>query len=108
MDLKHRPELTHASVDVTAPEEYTVRSPQDPAYIFLIHVHRDMVKSGALTHIVDSIRDNLDVLQGGERCRVMLITYDSTIHFYKCKEGSKLPQMLTVPDISQQIMPCPW
>lgn len=106
--MESRHELSHASIEVIAPEEYTVRPPQDPAYIFLIHVHRDMIKSGAMNHIVDSIRDHLDELQGGERCRVMIITYDSVIHFYKCKEGAKLPQVLAVPDISQQIMPCPW
>jgi len=108
LDMESRKEISHASVEILAPEEYTVRPPQDPAYIFLIHVHRDMVKSGALSHIVDSIRDHLDELQGGKRCRVMIITYDSIIHFYKCKDGAKLPQVLSVPDIGQQIMPCPW
>jgi len=108
LDMETRKELSHSSVEILAPEEYTVRPPQDPAYIFLIHVHRDMIKSGALSHIVDSIRDHIDDLQGGERCRVMIITFDSIIHFYKCKDGAKIPQVLAVPDISQQIMPCPW
>jgi len=107
-DIDDYVELKHSSYDILAPEAYKVRPPQDPAYIFLIHVHREMITSGAFSYIVDCIRDNLDDLHGDERCRVMFITYDSTIHFYNVSKGSKLPQMLCVPDISQRIMPCSW
>lgn len=108
LDITNRPELSHCTVEINAPEQYTLRPPQDPGYIFLINVHRSMGQSGALNHILDSIRDNLDALQGGNRCRVMLITYDSQIHFYKCVPGKQLPQVLTVPDLTDAIVPCPW
>jgi len=108
LDLTDRPELSHATVEINAPQQYTLRPPQDPGYIFLINVQRSMGQSGALNHILDSIRDNLDELQGGKRCRVMIITYDSHIHFYKCLPGQQLPQVLTVPDLSHAIVPCPW
>jgi len=106
-DLMQHPEFWSASVDIVAPEEYMIRSPQPPAYIFLIHTHADMVKSGALGYIADSIRDHIDELPGDQRTRVMIVTYDSAIHFYKCQPGTKNPQILTVPDIENPIMPCP-
>jgi len=106
-NMMQRAELNHSSIEIQASEDYTTRSPQDPAYIFLIHVHKDMGKSGALTYIIDCIRDHLDDLAGGNRCRVMFLTYDSTLHFYRFSEGAENPELLTVPDISDVILPCP-
>jgi len=105
--MMQRAELNHSSIEIQASEDYTTRSPQDPAYIFLIHLHKDMGQSGALTYITDCIRDHLDELPGGNRCRVMLLTYDSTLHFYRFVEGAENPEILHVPDVSDVILPCP-
>eukprot|EP00497_Spongosphaera_streptacantha_P005626 TRINITY_DN708_c0_g2_i2.p1 TRINITY_DN708_c0_g2~~TRINITY_DN708_c0_g2_i2.p1 ORF type:complete len:417 (-),score=95.55 TRINITY_DN708_c0_g2_i2:2-1108(-) len=108
VDLLERPELCNSSYEIIAPDEYTIRAPQSPAYMFLIHVNTKMVQSGALQWILDCILACVDGLPGEERTRIAFGTYDSKIHVYSMKQGAKMPQMLTIPDVEDPIMPAPW
>jgi protein transport protein SEC24 len=66
------------------------------------------VSSGFLQTTIDTIKDTLDTLPGGERARVGFLTYDSTLHFYALKPGpAAAPQMMVVAELDDVFCPAP-
>ena len=41
-----RPELCNASIEIVAPDEYMVRAPQPPVYLFVMCVNKRAIDSG--------------------------------------------------------------
>jgi protein transport protein SEC24 len=72
-DLAERKELTHGSIEFIAPQEYMARVPQPPAYLFLIDVSYNAVKSGMLATVTKTISGILDKLPGDDRTRIGFI-----------------------------------
>jgi protein transport protein SEC24 len=56
---------------------------------------------------VDTIRNTLDELPGGERTHVGFITFDSAVHFYHLKSSLSQPRMLVVADLEDVSPPIP-
>lgn len=49
---------------------------------------------------------NLHVaIAGGERARIAIATFDSTVQFYALRPGQAAPQMLVVPDVAEPYSP---
>ena len=55
---------------------------------------------------MQTIKETLDSLPGGERTRVGFL-YDSTLHFYALKPGSSQPQMMVVAELDDPFCPAP-
>lgn len=106
-DVHERPELRHGTVEFLASQEYMVRPPMPPTYFFALDVSAQAVSSGFLQTTVDTIKETLDELPGGERARVGFLTYDSTLHFYSLKPGSSAPQMMVVAELVDVFCPAP-
>ncbi|KAL3141459.1 hypothetical protein ABBQ32_005024 [Trebouxia sp. C0010 RCD-2024] len=107
LDSLQRPELSQGSVEFIAPQEYMVRSPMPPTYIFLIDVSYRAVGLGILPTIAEAIKSSLDHLPGGERTHVGFITFDSSLHFYKMSPGASAPQMMVVAETDEPFVPVP-
>lgn len=79
-------------------------APEMPAFIFVIDVSYNTIKSG-LVHLLCSqikhILKNFPVDQGQDKSkmRVGFITYNSTVHFYNIKSNLAQPQMMVVGDV---------
>tara|TARA_B110000977_G_scaffold87416_2_gene116286 strand:+ start:656 stop:2527 length:1872 start_codon:yes stop_codon:yes gene_type:complete len=99
--------LRHGTVEFLASQEYMVRPPMPPTYFFALDVSAQAVSSGFLQTTVDTIKETLDELPGGERARVGFLTYDSTLHFYSLKPGSSAPQMMVVAELVDVFCPAP-
>jgi protein transport protein SEC24 len=106
-DIQDRPELMNCTYEIEAPKEYTVRMPMPPAYVFLIDVSAQAVRSGMVRVVADTILQSLDYLPGGGRTQVAFITFDSKIHFYALRPGSSTPIMHVVPDLDDLHLPRP-
>lgn len=106
-DINERPELTRGTVEVVAPQEYMVRPPQPPVYMFVIDVSYNAVASGMVQKTCETILQMLDNLPGAGRTRIGFITFDNTVHFYNLKATLSQPQVLVVPDINNIFLPLP-
>lgn len=104
-DKYERPELCKGSVEMRVGGEYQVRPPMHPTHFFLIDVSQPAVSSGATSAVCSSLARLLDDLPGGERTRVCVATFDSTIHFYSLRPGQAQPHMLVVPDVTDVYCP---
>lgn len=83
IDRLQRPELTHGVIEFIAPNEYMVRPPQPPVYLFVIDVSAPAVQSGMVDLVCQTILRGLDSLPNHERrTQVGVITVDSAVHFY--------------------------
>jgi protein transport protein SEC24 len=106
-DIDERPELTRGTVEFVAPQEYMVRPPQPPVYVFVIDVSYNAVASGMVHKTCETILQMLDNLPGAGRTRIGFITFDNTVHFYNLKATLSQPQVLVVPDINNIFLPLP-
>ena len=106
-DIAERPELRHGTVEFIASQEYMVRPPMPPTYFFAFDVSANAVSSGFLMKAVDTVKETLDELPGGERTHVGFLTYDNAIHFYGLKPGSVTPQMMVVAELDDPFCPAP-
>ena len=107
MDLADRPELRKGQVDIVATQEYMVRPPQAPCFLFVIDVSAHSVQSGALEATVETIKNNLDKLPGNPRTQVGFITFDKVVQFYNLKHTLNAPQMMVVSDLNDIFLPIP-
>ena len=106
-DINERPELRHGTVEFLASQEYMVRPPMPPTYFFALDVSAQSVSSGFLATAVETIKETLDKLPGGERTHIGFLTYDSSLHFYALKPGSSQPQMMVVAELDDPFCPAP-
>lgn len=76
-----------------------------PAYLFVLDVSYYSVQSGLVASALGAIRASLDHLPANARTRVGIITYDSTVHLYRCDKTQ--PSMVVVADVDDAALePC--
>ncbi|RMZ56193.1 hypothetical protein APUTEX25_002383 [Auxenochlorella protothecoides] len=107
LDLADRPELRAGAVEYVAPQEYMVRAPQPPAYVFVLDVSFAAVSSGLLASVCATIRASLDAFHGDSRTQVAFITFDATVHYYALRPGAAAAPMLVVADVEELFVPLP-
>ncbi|VVC37865.1 Sec23/Sec24, trunk domain,Sec23/Sec24 beta-sandwich,ADF-H/Gelsolin-like domain,Zinc finger [Cinara cedri] len=112
LDRFERPELCFGSYEFIVPKEYCRKEtqPKPPAYIFVIDVSYNNIKSGLVRLICAFMKELLSKLptELGEeksKIRVGFITYDTTVHFYNIKETLVLPQVMVVGDTTEMFVP---
>ena len=113
VDRFTRPEVSHAVIEYVAPQEYMVRPPQPPVFVFLIDVTANAIHSGVLHIFANTLLQSLDLLPNTEeRTRIAFITVDASIHFYHLSVDADTgdpnePRMMVVSDLDDVFLPAP-
>eukprot|EP01134_Creolimax_fragrantissima_P003449 CFRG3449T1 len=107
IDRMQRPEMNYSIVEYIAPQEYMVRPPQPAVHMVLLDVSQKSVASGLVETVVNCLKDNFLNLPGDDRRMFGLITYDSTLHFYKLRSTLSQPHTFIVSDLDEVFLPSP-
>ncbi|XP_028999109.1 protein transport protein Sec24D [Betta splendens] len=112
VDFYERPELSVGSYEFVATLDYCKNNkpPNPPAYIFMIDVSYNNVKSGLVKLICDELKTLLEKLpreEGAESSAVKVgfVTYNKILHFYNVKSTLAQPQMMVVSDTAEMFVP---
>ncbi|CAF0839748.1 unnamed protein product [Adineta steineri] len=113
MDWYQRPELCLGSYEIVATKQYCKdeKWPEPPAFIFMIDVSYNSVRSGLVNYICHILKtDLLDYLpkdKNGETStvRIGFATFDKQIQFYNIKTSLGQPQMMVVSDLEEIFVP---
>uniref|UniRef100_A0A8C5BSR4 SEC24 homolog C, COPII coat complex component n=1 Tax=Gadus morhua TaxID=8049 RepID=A0A8C5BSR4_GADMO len=112
VDCYDRPELSLGSYEFLATVDYCKNNklPQPPAFIFLIDVSYNAVKSGMVNIVCQELKTLLDHLprenpEMDSVVRVGFVTYNKVLHFYNVKASLAQPQMLVVSDVADMFVP---
>nr|XP_028598836.1 protein transport protein Sec24D [Podarcis muralis]XP_028598837.1 protein transport protein Sec24D [Podarcis muralis]XP_028598838.1 protein transport protein Sec24D [Podarcis muralis] len=112
IDHYERPELSLGSYEYIATLDYCKNNkpPQPPAYIFMIDVSYNNIKSGLVKLICEELKTVLDRLPREEQeeastIRVGFVTYNKVLHFFNVKRNLGQPQMMVVTDVSEVFVP---
>ena len=106
-DAAERPELSRGSFEIIAPGDYMIRPPQPPAFVFLIDVSHQAVAAGLPAAACSSIAASIaaDRLPGDSRALAAVLTYDSSVHFYRLDASQTRPQLFVVPQVEEIFLP---
>ncbi|CAF4144573.1 unnamed protein product [Rotaria socialis] len=113
MDWYQRPELCLGSYEVLATKQYCKdeKWPEPPAFIFMIDVSYNSVRSGLVEYICHILKNELlnylprDKDTETSNVRVGFATFDKQIHFYNIKNTLGQPQMMIVSDLEDIFVP---
>uniref|UniRef100_A0A8C7ZHX6 SEC24 homolog D, COPII coat complex component n=1 Tax=Oryzias sinensis TaxID=183150 RepID=A0A8C7ZHX6_9TELE len=112
VDFYERPELSLGSYEFVATLDYCKNNkpPNPPAFIFMIDVSYNNIKSGLVKLICDELKTLLEKLprEEGADCsavKVGFVTYDKVLHFYNVKSALAQPQMMVVSDTTEMFVP---
>jgi protein transport protein SEC24 len=75
-DIAQHPELQVGSCEFVASDEYMLRPPIPPTYLFLIDTSHHSLACGAFHSLLNTIRATLGFMAGGARTRVGIMTFD--------------------------------
>ncbi|XP_037079990.1 protein transport protein Sec24C-like [Pollicipes pollicipes] len=112
LDKYDRPELCMGAYEFVCTKEYCRNNeiPKPPAYIFIIDVSYNNVKSGLVHLLCNNMKEVLrqlpvDVGQAATAMKVGFITYSNVVHFFNVKACLAQPQMLVVGDVQDMFVP---
>ncbi|XP_063817407.1 protein transport protein Sec24C isoform X2 [Pseudophryne corroboree] len=112
VDCYDRPELSMGSYEFTATVDYCKNNkfPNPPAFIFMIDVSYNAVKSGLVALVCEELKQLIDYLpkEGNmdeSVIRVGFVTYNKVLHFYNVKSSLAQPQMMVVSDVADMFVP---
>uniref|UniRef100_K1QNY7 Transport protein Sec24C n=1 Tax=Magallana gigas TaxID=29159 RepID=K1QNY7_MAGGI len=113
IDTYDRPELCLGSYEFVATKDYCKNGalPNAPAFIFMIDVSYNSIKSGLVHLICERLKEDIlvnlpkEVGQEESEVRVGFVTYAKEIHFYNVKGNLAQPQMLVVSDLNDVFVP---
>ncbi|CAG7838332.1 unnamed protein product [Allacma fusca] len=105
VDKWERPELCKGTYEFVATMEYCRNNalPKEPAFIFVLDVSYNNVKSGLVNLLCSHMKSLLENLPS--HTPVGFITYNSKVHFYNIDSSLAQPQMVIVPDVADMFMP---
>ncbi|KAJ7097134.1 CPII coat sec24 protein [Mycena belliarum] len=107
-DSISRAELSSTLVDFVATAEYIRQAPQAPAYVFLLDVSQEAMKSGMFVAAIRTIRENLEALPNDQqRTKVAFVCYDVALYFFSLPPGADAFDMLVVSDLEATYIPRP-
>ncbi|XP_072281043.1 protein transport protein Sec24C isoform X4 [Pyxicephalus adspersus] len=112
VDCYDRPELSMGTYEFTATVDYCKNNkfPNPPAFIFMIDVSYNAVKSGLVALVCEELKQLIDYLprEGNmeeSAIRVGFVTYNKVLHFYNVKSSLAQPQMMVVSDVADMFVP---
>ncbi|KAH0624357.1 hypothetical protein JD844_031752 [Phrynosoma platyrhinos] len=105
--LRVEDDFSAASVAVSLKNN---KYPNPPAFIFMIDVSYNAIRSGLVRLICEELKTLLDYLprEGNmeeSAIRVGFVTYNKVLHFYNVKSSLAQPQMMVVSDVSDMFVP---
>lgn len=106
-DAAERPELSRGSFEIIAPGDYMIRPPQPPAFVFVVDVSQQAVASGLPAAACSSIAAAIEAnrLPGEGRTLAAVLTYDSSVHFYRLEASQTRPRLFVVPQVQDIFLP---
>uniref|UniRef100_A0AC35U0P2 MPN domain-containing protein n=1 Tax=Rhabditophanes sp. KR3021 TaxID=114890 RepID=A0AC35U0P2_9BILA len=112
-DISHRAELCLGTYDMLATKSYCKNSlpPKEPAFIFMLDVSYNAIKTGLVATFCKNFKDVLlalpkdDPTQVVSPAKVGLVTYDKTLHFYNFDSKTQKVEMSIVTDIDDVFAP---
>ena len=106
-DIEKRPELTHLSIDIVAPESYMSRPPMPCIYAILIDLSIKAQENEYISLIISTLCDMIasQALPGYPRTEVCLIFFDKSVHFVNLR--SENPVFYTECDSTDLFLPVP-
>ena len=107
-DTDSRPELGHGTVEHIVEGQYQVRDPMPPTYLFLIDCTTDALQKGVTQAVCSSLSSLLENVAGAERARVAIVTFDSSVQYYKVgrnAHGGVTIRMLVTGDVEDPFCP---
>jgi len=105
-----RQELLYGSLEIVAPDEYCVRPPQCPTYLFVINVNRMLVESGALQAVCSTVEQVVNEdprFSEDDRLQIGFITYSDKIHYYSLSPRLSRPRMMVLNELKDSVLPIP-
>ncbi|KAM4808851.1 protein transport protein Sec24D [Rhinophrynus dorsalis] len=112
LDHYERPELSRGSYEYVATLDYCRKNktPNPPAFIFMIDVSYNNIKNGVVRLICEELKTLLDKLPREEHTesspiRVGFVTYNKVLHFYNVNSNLAQPQMMVVTDMAEVFLP---
>ncbi|KAM4852158.1 protein transport protein Sec24C [Thomomys bottae] len=112
VDTYDRPELSMGSYEFLATVDYCKNNkfPSPPAFIFMIDVSYNAIRTGLVKLLCEELKSLLDYLprEGGAEesaIRVGFVTYNKVLHFYNVKSSLAQPQMMVVSDVADMFVP---
>ncbi|XP_022110679.1 protein transport protein Sec24C-like isoform X2 [Acanthaster planci] len=112
VDAYERAELCRGTFEYLATADYCKNNtlPKPPAFIFMIDVTYQSIKTGMVHLLCRELRSLLEKLpceHGMQESviRVGFVTYDSSLHFYNLNSALAQPQMLVVSDVHDVFLP---
>ncbi|XP_063493582.1 protein transport protein Sec24C isoform X6 [Symphalangus syndactylus] len=112
VDAYDRPELSLGSYEFLATVDYCKNNkfPSPPAFIFMIDVSYNAIRTGLVRLLCEELKSLLDFLprEGGAEesaIRVGFVTYNKVLHFYNVKNSLAQPQMMVVSDVADMFVP---
>ncbi|XP_032825044.1 protein transport protein Sec24C isoform X1 [Petromyzon marinus] len=112
VDHWDRPELSLGSYEFIATVDYCKENkpPNPPAFIFMIDVSYNAIKSGLVSLVCEELKTLVNHLpREGQMeqsaLRVGFVTYNKTLHFYNLKASLAQPQMMVVSDVADVFVP---
>ncbi|CAF0708645.1 unnamed protein product [Brachionus calyciflorus] len=119
VDTYERAELCCGSYEFVATKDYCRNQtlPQTPAFIFMIDVSINSVRSGLLhvlcpyiknvilPNLPRDLQNPLTNNQSESDIKIGFVTYDKELHFYNLKSSLAAPQMMIVSDIEEVFVP---
>ncbi|XP_055875953.1 protein transport protein Sec24C-like [Biomphalaria glabrata] len=113
VDCYNRAELCLGTYEFVATKDYCKNGipPKEPAFIFMIDVSYNSVKSGLVQLICNQLKSeilvNLPKESGADasEIRVGFVTYHKELHFYNVKSSLAQPQMMVVSDLEDMFVP---
>ena len=82
LDRERRPELLYGTYDIKAPQGFSIRTPMQPTYVFMLDCSIHAYETGFFHQSLQSIKSCLESLPIPDQTRICLATYDITIQFY--------------------------
>ncbi|XP_028660821.2 protein transport protein Sec24D [Erpetoichthys calabaricus] len=112
VDVLERPELSLGSYEFIANLDYCKNNtpPKPPAFIFMIDVSYNNIKSGLVKLVCNELKLLLNKLPREDNAeksviKVGFVTYNKILHFYNVKSNLAQPQMMVVPDVTEMFVP---
>ena len=106
-DITKRPELTHLSIDIVAPESYMSRPPMPCIYAILIDLSIKAQENEYISLIMSTLSDMISAqaLLGYPRTEVCLIFFDKSVHFVNLRSENLV--LYTENDFTDLFLPVP-
>ena len=98
VNYEERPELYSGTYEFKVGEEFSIRPPVDPTYLFIIDVTVSSLETGIPHMVFASLRKIIEdkQLNGEEKARFGILCFDSRIHLVTMCPTSKKPKISTM------------